>query len=241
MYMDNGPNQFPEKLIPKFILLAMRGKLLPIHGDGSNVRSYLYCEDVAEAFDIVLHKAEVGHVYNIGTQKERRVIDVDKDICTLFSLDAEKVIKFLDDMPLNDQRYYLNDKKLKDLGWSERTKWEEGLKKTMDWYISHPELRGIQKPMMLKMTGVERYTEAHDVVDTKSPLGSVQGFKLAFHQFSLLEDFYHVLVHTIPQSFHRLCFMNCFTLFICTLQFPKQLLHCFHILFDATNLFKELT
>ena len=170
MYMDNGPNQFPEKLIPTFILLAMRGKLLPIHGDGSNVRSYLYCEDVAEDFDIVLHKAEVGHVYNIGTQKERRVIDVDKDICRLFSLDAEKVIKFLDDIPLNDQRYYLNDKKLKDLGWSKRTKWEEGLKKTMDWYISHPELRGIQKPMMLKTTGVERYTEAHDVVDIKSPV-----------------------------------------------------------------------
>ncbi|MBA0850125.1 hypothetical protein Goshw_025601, partial [Gossypium schwendimanii] len=59
-----GPNQFPEKLIPKFILLAMRGETLPIHGDGSNVRSYLYCEDVAEAFEVILHKGEVGHVYN---------------------------------------------------------------------------------------------------------------------------------------------------------------------------------
>ena len=67
MYMDNGPNQFPEKMIPKFILLAMRGKSLPIHGDGSNVMSYLYCEDVAEDFDVFMHKAGVGHVYNIGT------------------------------------------------------------------------------------------------------------------------------------------------------------------------------
>jgi UDP-glucose 4,6-dehydratase len=57
-----GPNQFPEKLIPKFILLAMRGKPLPIHGDGSNVRSYLYCVDVAEAFEVILHRGEVGHV-----------------------------------------------------------------------------------------------------------------------------------------------------------------------------------
>lgn len=170
-----GPNQFPEKLIPKFILLAMQGKPLPIHGDGSNVRSYLYCEDVAEAFEVVLHKGEVGHVYNIGTQKERRVIDVAKDICRLFSLDAEKVIKFVDNRPFNDQRYYLDDKKLKDLGWSERTKWEEGLKKTMDWYIRQPDWWGdvsgalLPHPRMLTMAGVERYTEAHDVVDTTSP------------------------------------------------------------------------
>ncbi|MBA0675884.1 hypothetical protein Goari_017404, partial [Gossypium aridum] len=91
-----GPNQFPEKLIPKFILLAMRGETLPIHGDGSNVRSYLYCEDVAEAFEVILHKGEVGHVYNIGTKKERRVIDVAKDICKLFSMDPETSIKFVE-------------------------------------------------------------------------------------------------------------------------------------------------
>ncbi|KAG2681581.1 hypothetical protein I3843_11G152000 [Carya illinoinensis] len=98
-----GPNQFPEKLIPKFILLAMQGKPLPIHGDGSNVRSYLYCEDVAEAFEVILHKGEVGHVYNIGTKKERRVIDVAKDICRLFSMDPETSIKFVENRPFNDQ------------------------------------------------------------------------------------------------------------------------------------------
>jgi UDP-glucose 4,6-dehydratase len=65
------PNQFLEKLIPKFMLLAMKGKNLSIHGDDSNVRSYLYCENIAEAFDIILHKGEVGHVYNIGTKKEK--------------------------------------------------------------------------------------------------------------------------------------------------------------------------
>ncbi|KAG6424444.1 hypothetical protein SASPL_114862 [Salvia splendens] len=158
-----GPNQFPEKLIPKFILLAMRGKTLPIHGDGSNVRSYLYCEDVAEAFEVVLHKGEVGHVYNIGTKKERRVIDVARDMCKLFNMDPEKSIEFVDNRPFNDQRYFLDDQKLKNLGWSERTTWEEGLKKTMEWYTSNPDWWGdvsgalLPHPRMLMMPGgIER-------------------------------------------------------------------------------------
>ncbi|KAL3651112.1 Rhamnose biosynthetic enzyme 2 [Castilleja foliolosa] len=159
-----GPNQFPEKLIPKFILLAMRGKTLPIHGDGANVRSYLYCEDVAEAFEVVLHKGEVGHVYNVGTKKERRVIDVATDICKLFNKDPNKSIEFVENRPFNDQRYFLDDQKLKNIGWSERTTWEEGLKKTMEWYTSNPDWWGdvsgalIPHPRMLMMPGgAEKY------------------------------------------------------------------------------------
>ncbi|XP_009149137.1 trifunctional UDP-glucose 4,6-dehydratase/UDP-4-keto-6-deoxy-D-glucose 3,5-epimerase/UDP-4-keto-L-rhamnose-reductase RHM1 [Brassica rapa] len=154
-----GPNQFPEKLIPKFMLLAMRGKVLPIHGDGSNVRSYLYCEDVAEAFEVILHKGEVGHVYNIGTKKERRVNDVAQDICKLFNMDPEANIKFVENRPFNDQRYFLDDEKLKILGWSERTTWEEGLKKTMEWYTQNPDWWGdvsgalLPHPRMLVMPG----------------------------------------------------------------------------------------
>ncbi|KAK9674228.1 hypothetical protein RND81_12G219500 [Saponaria officinalis] len=164
-----GPNQFPEKLIPKFILLAMRGKPLPIHGDGSNVRSYLYCEDVAEAFEVILHKGEVGHVYNIGTKRERRVIDVARDVCKLFSIDSEKVIEFVENRPFNDQRYFLDDEKLKVLGWSERTPWEEGLRKTMEWYTANPEWWGdvsgalLPHPRMLMMPGgIERHFEDPD-------------------------------------------------------------------------------
>ncbi|CAN8304955.1 unnamed protein product [Cochlearia groenlandica] len=154
-----GPNQFPEKLIPKFILLAMRGKVLPIHGDGTNVRSYLYCEDVAEAFEVILHKGEVGHVYNIGTKKERRVNDVAQDVCKLFNIDPEANIKFVENRPFNDQRYFLDDEKLKILGWSERTTWEDGLKKTMDWYTQNPDWWGdvsgalLPHPRMLVMPG----------------------------------------------------------------------------------------
>lgn len=134
-----GPNQYPEKLIPKFILLALRGEQLPIHGDGSNVRSFLYCEDVAEAFDVILHKGAIGHVYNIGTRKERRVLDVAEDICKLYGLDPEKSINYVQDRPFNDHRYFLDDQKLKKLGWQESTSWEEGLKMTMEWYTKNPD------------------------------------------------------------------------------------------------------
>ncbi|XP_073297850.1 trifunctional UDP-glucose 4,6-dehydratase/UDP-4-keto-6-deoxy-D-glucose 3,5-epimerase/UDP-4-keto-L-rhamnose-reductase RHM1-like [Primulina huaijiensis] len=171
-----GPNQFPEKLIPKFILLAMKGKTLPIHGDGSNVRSYLYCEDVAEAFEVILHKGEVGHVYNIGTKKERRVIDVARDVCNIFNMDPDKSIQFVENRPFNDQRYFLDDQKLKNLGWFERTTWEDGLKKTMEWYKNNPDWWGdvsgalLPHPRMLMTTGgIERhFSEAENYESGKS-------------------------------------------------------------------------
>ncbi|XP_075671710.1 trifunctional UDP-glucose 4,6-dehydratase/UDP-4-keto-6-deoxy-D-glucose 3,5-epimerase/UDP-4-keto-L-rhamnose-reductase RHM1-like [Castanea sativa] len=169
-----GPNQFPEKMIPKFILLAMKGQPLPIHGDGSNVRSYLYCEDVAEAFEVILHRGEVGHVYNIGTLKERRVIDVAKEICQLFSLNPDTYIKFVENRPFNDQRYFLNDQKLKSLGWFERTSWEEGLKKTMEWYVNNRDWWGdvsgalLPHPRMLMVPGIERKFDGPDISSSDS-------------------------------------------------------------------------
>ncbi|XP_076936702.1 trifunctional UDP-glucose 4,6-dehydratase/UDP-4-keto-6-deoxy-D-glucose 3,5-epimerase/UDP-4-keto-L-rhamnose-reductase RHM1-like [Bidens hawaiensis] len=164
-----GPNQYPEKLIPKFVMSAMKRRPLTIHGDGSNVRSYLYCEDVAEAFEVILHKGEVGHVYNIGTKKERRVLDVAKDICNLFNIDHESSIKFVENRPFNDQRYFLDDEKLKILGWVEKTTWQAGLKKTMDWYTSNPDWWSdvssalVPHPRMLVMPGgVERGVEVSE-------------------------------------------------------------------------------
>ncbi|CAN6330931.1 unnamed protein product [Urochloa humidicola] len=165
-----GPNQFPEKLIPKFILLAMRGEPLPIHGDGTNVRSYLYCEDVAEAFEVILHHGEVGHVYNIGTKRERTVIDVAKDVCKLFNLEADKVITFVENRPFNDQRYFLDDEKLKSLGWAERTPWEEGLEKTMEWYVANSDYWGdvsgalLPHPRTLMMPGYEGSEEIKGIL-----------------------------------------------------------------------------
>ncbi|RYR55042.1 hypothetical protein S83_020605 [Arachis hypogaea] len=137
-----GPNQYPEKLVPKFVLRAIKGQKLPIHGDGSNVRSYLYCGDVAEAFDVILHKGMIGQVYNIGTKKERSVLDVAEHICKLFNINSKDVIEFVQDRPFNDKRYFLDDQKLKNLGWEERTPWEEGLKLTIDWYKKNPDWWG---------------------------------------------------------------------------------------------------
>ncbi|CAL9084578.1 unnamed protein product [Musa textilis] len=200
-----GPNQFPEKLIPKFILLAMRGQPLPIHGDGSNVRSYLYCEDVAEAYEVVLHKGEVGHVYNIGTKKERRVIDVAVDICKLFSLDPDTVIKFVENRPFNDQRYFLDDQKLKNLGWSEKTIWEEGLKKTMEWYMSNPDWWGdvsgalLPHPRMLMMPGIERHIdgseETKDMVSQEMSTSSQNGMVVPSIRTSLKKPHLKFLIY----------------------------------------------
>ncbi|THU72244.1 hypothetical protein C4D60_Mb04t10030 [Musa balbisiana] len=200
-----GPNQFPEKLIPKFILLAMRGQPLPIHGDGSNVRSYLYCEDVAEAYEVVLHKGEVGHVYNIGTKKERRVIDVAVDICKLFSLDPKTVIQFVENRPFNDQRYFLDDQKLKNLGWSEKTIWEEGLKKTMEWYMNNPDWWGdvsgalLPHPRMLMMPGIERHIdgseETKDMVSQEMSTSNQNGMVVPSIRTSLKKPHLKFLIY----------------------------------------------
>lgn len=132
-----GPHQFPEKMIPKFILLASMQKKLPLHGDGMATRSYLYVEDVAEAFDVVLHKGTPGEIYNIGTKKERTVKDVATEICNLFDIDPKEGLTHVRDRAFNDQRYYICDQKLLQLGWKESTPWKEGLRKTMDWYLKN--------------------------------------------------------------------------------------------------------
>lgn len=98
-----GPHQFPEKMIPKFTILASRGEQLPLHGDGSAIRSYLFVEDVAEAFDCVLHKGQVGEVYNIGTERERTVAQVAADIAKHFNLPTAKIVN-VKDRAFNDRR-----------------------------------------------------------------------------------------------------------------------------------------
>jgi len=134
-----GPHQFPEKLIPKFTNQLMRGQQLTLHGDGSNTRNFLYVEDVATAFDAILHKGTPGHVYNIGGDNEVSNIKVAQTLLKHFQLDheEEKWIKFVPDRTFNDLRYTINSKKLHDLGWTEKMSWEEGLKKTVDWYRLH--------------------------------------------------------------------------------------------------------
>ncbi|KAL4437244.1 hypothetical protein ABPG75_004383 [Micractinium tetrahymenae] len=132
-----GPGQFPEKLVPKFILLASRGAKLPVHGSAGGARSYLFVDDVVEAFDLVLHKGEAGLVYNIGSQRQRSALNVAADVCSLFRLPAEAHIAHVPDRAFNDRRCFASDPKLAALGWSERTPWEAGLRRTVDWYLQH--------------------------------------------------------------------------------------------------------
>ncbi|KAK9025560.1 hypothetical protein V6N11_038424 [Hibiscus sabdariffa] len=144
----------------ELLVMAYGRETLPIHGNGSNVRSYLYWKDVAEAFEANLQKDEVGqYVYNIGTKKETRVIDVVKDVCKLFSMHPKTRIEFVLNRPFKYQWYFLDERKLKDLGWLERVVWEDGLKKTIDCYTKHPNRWGdvsgtlLLHPRMLMMHG----------------------------------------------------------------------------------------
>ncbi len=122
-------------MIPKLTILASRGNKLPIHGDGNSVRSYLYVEDVARAFDIILHKGTIGEIYNIGTNKERSVTSVAEDICKIFQIDPSHALLPVRDRAFNDQRYFICDNKLAGLGWQEETTWQDGLSKTVEWYM----------------------------------------------------------------------------------------------------------
>ena len=108
----------------------------------------------------------IGQVYNIGTKKERRVVDVARDICKIVGVDPEKILKFVENRPFNDFRYYLNDEKLKVLGWEERTSWEVGLRKTYEWYKANPDWWGdvsgalVPHPRMLTSYTMEKPVSA---------------------------------------------------------------------------------
>jgi len=134
-----GPHQYPEKLIPKFTNQLLRGMPLTLHGDGSNTRNFLFVEDVARAFDTILHKGTVGHIYNIGGTNEVPNIQVAKDLIRILGLQdrEEDLVCFVSDRKFNDLRYTINSSKLEALGWKELVTWEEGLKTTVKWYEEH--------------------------------------------------------------------------------------------------------
>lgn len=135
-----GPRQYPEKLIPKFINLLERGLPCPIHGDGRHRRSYLYVSDVARAFEIIVRKGELGHIYNVGTPFEISNLETTRELLKVFGYDKEeaKYIKYVEDRHWNDVRYNIAQSKLADLGWAPVVSFGEGLKLTMEWYRSNP-------------------------------------------------------------------------------------------------------
>lgn len=150
-----GPYQFPEKLIPLMIINALKGKGLPVYGDGQNVRDWLYVEDHCRAIDTVLNKGRLGETYNIGGRNEKKNLDLVNEVCSIIDerLSSDKglsakypfkgsrkgLIHFVKDRPGHDRRYAIDCSKIEnDLGWRSEHDFNSGIRKTVDWYIANP-------------------------------------------------------------------------------------------------------
>lgn len=132
-----GPYHFPEKLIPLMIVNALANKSLPVYGEGINVRDWLYVEDHCKAIDLIIHKGRVGEVYNVGGHNEMRNIDIVKLICKELGK-PESLITFVTDRKGHDMRYAIDPTKIyNELGWLPETNFEEGIKKTIKWYLDN--------------------------------------------------------------------------------------------------------
>ena len=132
-----GPYHFPEKLIPLMIANALNDKPLPVYGEGLNVRDWLYVEDHCKAIDLIIHKGRVGEVYNIGGHNEMRNIDIVKLICKELGK-PESLIVHVGDRKGHDMRYAIDPTKIhNELGWLPETKFADGIKKTIKWYLEN--------------------------------------------------------------------------------------------------------
>jgi dTDP-glucose 4,6-dehydratase len=155
-----GPYHFPEKLIPLVILNALDRKSLPVYGDGSNVRDWLYVDDHARALGLILAKGEPGETYNIGGRNERQNIDVVRQICSWMdqlrpaNSSHHELISFVADRAGHDQRYAIDASKLEtDLGWRAQETFESGIEKTVRWYLERADW---WKPLRDRVYGGQR-------------------------------------------------------------------------------------
>ena len=132
-----GPYQFPEKLIPLMIMKALADESLPVYGNGLNVRDWLYVEDHCRAIDLIIHNGKVGEIYNVGGHNERRNIDVVKTVLGHLSK-PESLITHVKDRAGHDLRYAIDPEKISSqLGWEPETCFDEGMKKTVEWYLEN--------------------------------------------------------------------------------------------------------
>jgi dTDP-glucose 4,6-dehydratase len=155
-----GPYHFPEKLIPLIILNALDRKPLPVYGDGSNIRDWLYVEDHARALGVILAKGCPGETYNIGGRNERKNIEIVRQICGWMdqfrpaNASYHDLITFVADRPGHDQRYAIDATKLEtELGWSARETVETGIEKTVRWYLDNSDW---WMPLRQRVYGGER-------------------------------------------------------------------------------------
>ena len=132
-----GPYQFPEKLIPLMILNAIENKPLPVYGQGLNVRDWMYVEDHCKAIDMILQHGKIGEVYNIGAHNEMRNIDIVKLICRELGK-SESLIEFVEDRKGHDLRYAIDNTKIRTaLGWQSEVRFEDGIQRTIRWYLEN--------------------------------------------------------------------------------------------------------
>ena len=132
-----GPYHFPEKLIPLMIANALNDKELPVYGEGKNVRDWLYVEDHCKAIDLIIHNGEIGEVYNVGGHNEKQNIEIVKIICKELNK-PESLITYVKDRKGHDMRYAIDPTKIhNELGWLPETKFEDGIKKTIQWYLEN--------------------------------------------------------------------------------------------------------
>lgn len=151
-----GPYQFPEKMIPLMILNAISGKNLPVYGDGSNVRDWLYVEDHCKAIQLAFEKGAPGEVYVVGGGNEQKNLDLVHQICSILDEVAppeevnhlreqglksyKELIRFVTDRPGHDRRYAIDAGKIRrELGWQAEVRFEAGLRRTIEWYLRNPE------------------------------------------------------------------------------------------------------
>ena len=142
-----GPNQFPEKLIPLVINNIINNKPIPVYGQGQNIRDWLYVEDHASAIDTVFHNGKIGDTYNVGGLNEWKNIDLIKTIIKIVDRllkrevgTSEKLINYVADRPGHDFRYAIDSSKInKELGWKPSLQFEEGIEKTVAWYLKNQE------------------------------------------------------------------------------------------------------
>ena len=132
-----GPYQFPEKLIPLMIVNCLKDKPLPVYGKGINIRDWLFVEDHCKAIDLIVHKGKIGELYNIGGHNEMQNIEIVKIICKSLKK-PETLITYVEDRKGHDLRYAIDASKIhKELGWAPDTDFNNGIQKTIDWYLNN--------------------------------------------------------------------------------------------------------
>lgn len=134
-----GTRQYPEKIIPKFILMLNNNEKLTLHGNGENKRHFLAVRDFTKALMVLTNKGEVGECYNIGTTQEYQNIEMAKMLCDCFDLPADQYIIYVEDRPFNDGRYAVNWDKITKLGWEPKIKLKEQMPELIQWYTERAE------------------------------------------------------------------------------------------------------